>query len=488
MKATVYCTHLEPALRENVAAHIRSHWSERVVYDETDNVNISSDADPQAILLIRSEASSPPEIEAPLKETIVVQRTAAIEEILFLVDAKLGRLTKSDLVYAKREVPRKQVMSRREFFLAALRRNSLSSNDAPIVLGASCEAKFGCSKCVDACPAPGALKIENDSVTVSSEDCIRCGLCAGVCPVAAIQIPQFSENAYHGLLTATQSSSAPTKVLVITCDEQSVTARPWVDVEEVPGIGVIGVRQLALAANSSIDAVLVHCADGLCAAKANAKRAANQISSISGEDGPIVAYIEGKLDTEKINEIHKSARVCDTSFSPTGSAWKDYVKSLKSISRKQAQARGLNLTTMGVSDSCTLCYGCVESCPHRALAIHQDRLDFTSEECTGCGFCAKICPEQSISLSRMDGPIMLSTRTVYKDEMIQCTRCKTPYISMKMFKKVSGKIPGNEDVIRLCPKCRQTEIYEKLFNSHTPSSLRVTTLTRSAQAVMGDSL
>ena len=310
MRATVYCTDLEPVLRENIAAHIRSHWSETVVYDETNNINLSPNADPQALLLIRGNATSAAEIEAPLMETIVVQRTAAVEEILFLVDAKLGRLTKSDMVYAKKEVPRKQVISRRELFLLPLRRDSPSPNDTPVVNDDSCEAKFGCSKCVDACPAPGALKIENNSITVTSEVCIKCGLCAGVCPVAAIQIPQFSENAYHGLLAAMQSSSAPTKTLVITCDERSVTPHPWIVVEEVPGIGVMGVRQLALAANSSIDAVLVHCADGLCAAKENAKRATNQIASILAEHGPIVAYVEGKLERsedERDSQIRSSA-------------------------------------------------------------------------------------------------------------------------------------------------------------------------------------
>ena len=471
MKATVYCTDLEPVLRESIAAHIRSHWNETLVYDQTNNVNISPDSDPQALLVIRSEVPSAVEIDAPLKETIVVQRTAAPEEVLFLVDAKLGRLTKSDMVYAKKEDARKQVISRRELFMLPLRRNTLSPSDAPIVLDDSCEAKFGCSKCVDACPAPGALKIENNSITVSSENCIKCGLCAGVCPVAAIQIPQFSENAFHGLLAAIQSSSAPKKTLVITCDEQSITPQPWVDVEEVPGIGVIGIRQLASAANSSINAVVVHCADGLCAAKENAKRAANQISAISDEDRPVVAYVEGKLDAAKIKEIHESTRARDTSLDQTGSAWKDYVKSLKSISKKQARATGLDLTAMDIADSCTLCYACVESCPHRALAIQQDRLDFTSEECTGCGLCAKICPEQSITLSQMEGPIMLSTRTIYKDEMIECTKCKIPYISVKMFKKVSGMMQGNENVIKLCPKCRQTEIYEKIFNSPSPSTV-----------------
>ncbi len=472
MRTVVYCSDLEPVLRENIAAHIRSHWSETVVYDETNNINLSSNVDSQAVLLIRSDDFPATEIGAQLKETIVVQRTATVDEALFLVDAKLGRLTKSDMLHARKDVPRKQVFSRRELLLLPLRRNSISSNDTPIVLDDSCEAKFGCSKCVDACPAPGALKIETDSVAVSSEACIRCGLCAGVCPVAAIQIPQFSEDAYHGLLAAIQSSLAPTKTLVITCNERSVTPQPWLVVEEVPGIGIMGVRQLALAADSSIDTVLVHCADGLCAAKENAKRAANLIASLMDENGPVVAYVEGKLDAAKMKEIHSSARMRNKPISQTGSAWKDYVKSLKSISSQQALAAGLNLTTMDVADSCTLCYACVDSCPHDALAIQLDKLDFTPEECTGCGLCAKICPERSITLSQMNGPIMVSTRTVYKDEMLQCTRCKTPFISVKMFKKVSGMIQGNESVIRLCPKCRQAEIYEKIFN--TQSTTKVT--------------
>jgi uncharacterized protein with PIN domain len=69
----------------------------------------------------------------------------------------------------------------------------------------------------------------------------------------------------------------------------------------------------------------------------------------------------------------------------------------------------------------------------------------------------------------MNGPIALTTKTVYRDEMIECTRCNTPYVSVKMFKKVSAMLPGNEEVIKLCPKCRQTEIYEKIFGGSTSS-------------------
>src|SRR5271165_3078819 len=108
MRTVVYCADLEPVLRENIAAHIRSHWNETVVYDETNNINLSSIVGSQAVLLIRSDGSPVTEIEAPLKETIVVLRTATVDEALFLVDAKLGRLTKSDMLPARKEAPRKQ--------------------------------------------------------------------------------------------------------------------------------------------------------------------------------------------------------------------------------------------------------------------------------------------------------------------------------------------------------------------------------------------
>ena len=240
------------------------------------------------------------------------------------------------------------------------------------------------------------------------------------------------------------------------------------DIEEVPGIGVMGVRQIATAA-ASIDVLIVHCSDGHCAAKENVKHALNLISSLSGKDGPILAYMEGNVDYAILDAIIKSAQPRYKKSSAMKSPWKNYVNSIKALSGGQPQAAGLGLTNMIVAESCTLCNACVESCPHQALAIQKENLNFTSEECTGCGLCAKICPERSITLSQMNGPIALTPRTVYNDEMIECAKCSTPYVSVKMFKKVSVMLPGSEDVIKLCPKCRQTEIYEKIFGSSSSS-------------------
>lgn len=127
-------------------------------------------------------------------------------------------------------------------------------------------------------------------------------------------------------------------------------------------------------------------------------------------------------------------------------------------------AEATGLTDMKVAESCTLCNACVESCPHRALAIQQNELIFQPEKCTGCGDCAQTCPEHAIALSKIDEPITLHARTVYRDEMVRCTKCNTPYASAKMLRKVSEMLHG-EAVIKLCPNCRQKEIYESLFPS-----------------------
>ena len=462
MRVTVHLNNLDPELREEVTTHIQDNWSKAAITNET---NASFRMRNEATLVIIGEGFPAVHAAAPLTETIIVRSPSSTEQILFLVDVKLGRLTNSDIVTAKQSGPPKSAISRREFLLGSFARSSHLQN-LPVVASDSCEVKFGCSKCVDACPAPGALRIENDSVIVSGEHCIECGICAGVCPVAAIQMPNFSEDAYRGLLKAMHGSSASKKTLVITCNKSSVPQQPWMDVEEVRGIGSVGVRQLAMAADSSIGALLVYCPDGLCAGKENPKRAANLVSLIVGEDGPIVAYLEGSSGILQMNQIHKSAQAHDRPLTLAGAPWKDYVKSLKSISRPEGHVNGLGITQMEVADSCTLCYACVESCPHPGtLAIQEDRLIFGPEECTGCGYCERICPERSITLSDMVGPMNLGARTVYRDEMIRCAKCNTPYVSAKMFKKVSETLQSDGTTLRLCQSCRQKETYERILGS-----------------------
>jgi ferredoxin len=122
------------------------------------------------------------------------------------------------------------------------------------------------------------------------------------------------------------------------------------------------------------------------------------------------------------------------------------------------------ITDMKVTDSCTLCNACTESCLEQALGIQENELIFYPERCTGCGDCARKCPEHSITLSEIDEPLTLQARAVYRDEMVRCAKCNTPYASAKMLRKISEMLDG-EAPINLCPNCKQTEFYKTLSQS-----------------------
>ena len=356
-------------------------------------------------------------------------------------------------------------VSRREFLLSMFSRAPAPtdvSSDAPIVAPGSCEARFGCRKCVEVCPAPGALRVEGNSLNLSKEYCVRCALCATVCPVGAIQVPDLPDDAYRALLETIQESPDEKKTLVITCDENSVPNNPRIVVKQVSEIGVMGVRQLAMAANTAINATIVYCPDGLCVSKEHVKRAANLIAGITKVTPPLVYYLEGRERAGEIERIHNSSPPREGSFELSTSPWRSYVDAVEHISAGGAPAAGLGVTDVQIAESCTLCNACVDRCPHKALAIQTGELIFNPRECTGCGYCEQICPEHSITLLTRDGAISFAERSVYRDEMVRCSKCNAPYASAKLLQKVTAAIEADK-MIPLCSACKEQAIYEKLF-------------------------
>jgi ferredoxin len=270
----------------------------------------------------------------------------------------------------------------------------------------------------------------------------------------------MSEDAYRELLGADQDSIR--KTLVITCDE-AVPNNSEIHVQYVPAIGVMGVRQLAMAASTSIGATIVYCPDGLCVGKEHVRQSVDLIYSIMKASPPQVYYLEGREAAAEIERIHNSAARRDSTFELTTNPWQNYVNALEKISTEGAQATGLGITDLQIAESCTLCNACVDRCPHKALAIEAGELIFNSRNCTGCGYCEQICPEHSVTLLPRGGPIEFLERTVYKDEMVKCSKCNTPYASAKMLRKVSAALEADK-MTPICPACREKGMYEKLLS------------------------
>ena len=359
-------------------------------------------------------------------------------------------------------------VSRRDFLFGMLGRSSPTDNAAggvPDVSPDSCEARYGCRKCFAACPAPGALEVRENSLFVSQKHCVRCGLCAGICPVAAIQMPEMSERAYLELLDALQNSPAPRKTLVITCSKDKVPHTPGISVEQVPGIGVIGVRQLAMAASTSINATIIYCPDGLCVGKERVKHAVDLIASTNDTNLPVY-YLEGPRVAARIEHIHNSTQKRESAADLTATPWNNYVTAIEKITAPDSPATGLAITDMRIAESCTLCYACVDRCPHKAVKIESGRLLFDSRNCTGCGYCGQICPEHAITLLEMEGSIRLAERSVYRDDMVRCSKCNAEYTSAKMIRKVTATLRIGE-IMPICPSCKEKGMYDSLFGNQS---------------------
>jgi len=464
MQVTVCLADLDDVFKARIESFIRDNWPHVAIYSTNGNPPAKHGSNHEATLTVVNGRMIAPLPRTSLSETIIANGES-VEEVLYLVNAKLGRLASSDIACSDRAPSVQSPLSRREFLFGMFGHSPPNElDDAPIVSADSCEARFGCRKCVDTCPAPGALEIRVDSLVVSKEHCIRCGLCAGICPVAAIQVPEMSENAYRGLLGAIQNSTAPRKTLVITCDEEKVPKTSWVDVEHVPGIGTIGARQLAMAASTSINATIIYCPDGLCVGKEQVKRVVDLIASITKASQPSVYYLEGTESAAEIEHIHNSADKREGAVELTAIPWRSYVTAIEKISAEGSQATGLGFTEMLIAETCTLCNACVDKCPHAALGIEGGALIFDSSDCTGCGYCRQICPEKAITLLERNGSIEYAKKPVYRDDMVRCSKCNTPYASAKMVRKVSAALQIN-GMMSTCPTCRERGMYEALFGT-----------------------
>jgi Fe-S-cluster-containing hydrogenase component 2 len=456
-----------PELEKAIVSHVFEKWDpeEVAVFQET-----TGDAELDGILVVGDGRPAPPGGVLVSDSLKLNSGSVQVPEVLFQIDAKLGRLTKSYLAKqaTRTFMTRDAGFSRRELLLGVTK-GFRRPSPLPYVFGETCEAKRGCRRCVDVCPS-NALQISDGVVQVSETNCTVCGICAAVCPVGAVQMPELSDAALFGLLDAIDSSDAPKKTLVITCNGEAVEHQPWMVIEKLTNIGLVGARFLAAAAASSLGGVAVVCPDGKCVGGERVKQAADAFKgSVPADSSEPFVLFAGEADgIGRLAKLHEASKSRNPRAPRSGDKWKDYVADLTSVLSAGAPASGLGLTGMVVSDSCTLCSACEKACPHRSLKMDDQHLFFNASTCTGCGACVTACPEHAITLTGASGEISRVTQSeqVFKDELVACVRCGKPIGSAKFVNKVSSLLGTDAKMVKYCPSCKKAVLVESIFGGN----------------------
>lgn len=466
MKACVELGELPDESGGLIKSAIEKNWRGRVaLISSEDDIPLDASA-----LLVIGSLRKPRSTDRLLLVETIESPYDDIKQLLLQVNAKLGKMTRSDLI--KRLAPLdwngSAKVSRRNL-LFGLRRGFAVYSDAPFVFTDLCEARYGCRKCVESCPSH-ALEVVDGAIKLTESECSRVGLCVSVCPVSAIQLPKFSESAFLGLIEGLRKSDSPKKLLVLTCDAGKVDPAPWMYVEQIKDVGVIGPRLLSFAATSGLSGLIVYCTDGLCLGSARAREAVASINSVLRQNGNFVlAFVEGIQGGVQIKRIYDAIPHIEQARPNEGltcstESWKDYTTVLRLVSLPSARASGLGLTNLVISDSCTLCGTCEKNCPHGALEVGSGKIEFEPSSCTGCGYCASLCPENSITLESLKKIEDLEHRsTIFQDEILSCARCGKPLDSAKFLKRVAERVGGDDTMMKYCNSCKRQIAFEKLI-------------------------
>ncbi|MBY5927647.1 4Fe-4S binding protein [Halomonas denitrificans] len=125
------------------------------------------------------------------------------------------------------------------------------------------------------------------------------------------------------------------------------------------------------------------------------------------------------------------------------------------------------------SDACTLCMGCVASCPTDALAAGGDtpRLDFREADCVQCGLCAKSCPESAITLQPgfFASSARADWRVCHEDSPFHCISCGTAFANRGTIEAIQQKLAQHPYFsgdqarrLEMCQDCRVKDVWQEM--------------------------
>jgi ferredoxin len=430
--------------------------------------------------------------------------TVATQKAELLIHGFLDRMRNMEELrsIAPKPVRTRQPVGRRSLLRSAF--NLFRERRATAILDTQmcADALDSCQRCIESCPHDA---ISNDRAAPVSEDlCRACGICSGVCPIGAVQLPNWTDqqviSQLRALLRRNREELQP-RVIVFSCvpsskriDEAAGEGNPPgpnVLVIDVPCLGMISEIRILKALELGAAGVILSkrpcedCDHGK--GRSPSKRAfdsARGILALFGlnpqslqaldipEDGPeaLNGVVDQLLVVSKADSDRLSIIEGDTQLGPARR------ESLLSILRAWTKRTGAISDFLPSGESppfaqvkvdtkkCTFCGICAARCPTGALElVNGSQLHFTHSLCFDCGVCDESCPEDAIGFDPVFDMAKIVDQTrdaLARQEALLCAECGEPFLPDATLRAVSkalndeGGGTEHEAFIRLCYDCR----------------------------------
>ena len=366
-----------------------------------------------------------------------------------------------------------------------------------------------CGHCISYCPydaisrqTENRLRIQVDHLT-----CEGCGACVSACPTSALQFTEPSPQEIYARMAALLESSKEKQgnveppVIVFHCEEMGrkvLETAGLVPLPYSPGVLPVEVPCLRYVSESNMLAAMSLGAAGVgllgCEDCPNGERELlyqkydfTQLILQNfdlDQDRVRIITAEAGQEADAVEAINQF--VSQLSESPMVPNWTTPSQTLNRpilsdvlggfIDQTGNEPGRISLSSelpfafANINESgCTLCRSCANVCPTNAFRFEEESnsLHFKHINCVGCGLCEEVCPENVITIKR---ELVLEKQSldytlVAEDEMINCLKCKKPYINRRALEAVESKLfeieslkntfSGNrKNILRMCPDCR----------------------------------
>ena len=314
----------------------------------------------------------------------------------------------------------------------------------PRIDAAPCVHPRGCTLCTQACPAaaitfeagPGGPRIDPAA-------CTECGACVAACPTGTLQSATCADQQWQGIVAeaADDPAAAP---ITVSCGLDREAPRRLGTRVEVACLGELGWFPLAaLAANGLADQVQLVCPDTSCPRRPAAAQAEDRWRRVrdlvgpSAPEGSSGETAPGAGD-DRPAWTHAPANARAWRWPAAIGALREATRStpLEILRRPADPPLGYRVRVEpSATETCTLCEGCVNVCPTRALHVDKDprttlrRLRWDATRCIGCNACIPACgthvlrvePDRSATAVWAHEPLNL-----FEDEVLRCAGCGMP--------------------------------------------------------------